>query len=107
MLREMAHRVPREFRFKEQRNARVFVCDRVVSGGAILYVSHDEDGDWQFLCGAEHGEAFPEDPGHVGCLECVVAGDESLNEIAGLPSGGVAMRDATTSAWEILTPDDD
>ncbi len=33
-------------------------CVHVLERGApILLVSHDDDGDWQFLCKAEHSEA--------------------------------------------------
>ena len=96
----MAHRFPREFRFTEERQLMVFVCKKVHDGAPILYVSHDEEGDWQFLCGGQHGEEAPEDPGLVHCLECTVAGDESVNEVADLEQGAVAFRDSHGGPWE-------
>lgn len=50
------HRIANRFEFDEARTARVYVCDRVAGGTAILLVAHDSDGDWQFLCDGDHGD---------------------------------------------------
>ena len=73
-----------EFRFSEPENLGVFMCDNVrLRGSPILHVSHDEDGDWQFLCGGEHDREGADGLGIV-CLREVVDGDRSLNELAEL-----------------------
>jgi hypothetical protein len=61
-----------EFRFSEPENLGVFVCDNVrLHGMPILYVSHDEEGDWQFLCGGTHEEGG-HDGGALVCLREIV-----------------------------------
>lgn len=90
-----------EFRFRHPKNLAVFVCDNVrLRGMPILHVSHDEDGDWQFLCGREHPEGG-DDRAAVVCLEDVVGGDESLNELAELCPLRQATREAPGGQWEI------
>lgn len=92
------HRVPDRFAFDAPRHTAVFVCRRVREGAPILHVSHDDDGDWQFLCGGDHGEAAG-DPASLACLECTVARDASLNELADLPQGYSAGRERPGAAW--------
>lgn len=71
-------------------NTAVFVCSDVFSGARpILRVSHDHDGDWQFLCGYEHSEVLPK----IECLGCVVKADQSLLPLADLPAGWGAERE--------------
>jgi hypothetical protein len=43
------------YRFTEAQNAAVFICHRVKEGHPILFVSHDDQGGWQFLCGEAEG----------------------------------------------------
>jgi hypothetical protein len=43
----------------------------------------DSDGDWQFLCGGDHEDTVT-DSALMRCLGCMVAGDLTLNDIAGL-----------------------
>jgi hypothetical protein len=50
------HLVADRFEFDEARNTMVFVCARVRDGAPVLWVSHDENGDWQFLCGGDHSD---------------------------------------------------
>lgn len=89
------------FRFKEPKNLAVFVCDNVrLRGMPILHVSHDQEGDWQFLCGGEHDEDGA-DGAAIACLEEVVTLDDSLNELAGLCRLGDARRDRTGAPWKI------
>src|SRR5947209_249261 len=43
---------PAIWRFQEGSNRAVFTTKSVIHDGLpILFVSHDSDGDWQFLCG--------------------------------------------------------
>ena len=71
---------------------------RVLEDGApILMVSHDaDDGGWQFLCGTTND---PKD-GRIVCLADIVSSDPSVCEVADLPVGWVAFRDAIGSPWK-------
>jgi hypothetical protein len=87
------HKRAARFDFTDDPQSYVFVCDRVVQGAPILFVSHDDEGDWQFLCGGDHSNPDV-DPAGVGCLECTVADDLTLNEVADLPYCWSAAREA-------------
>lgn len=88
-----------EFRFSQPKNLAVFVCDNVrLRGMPILYVSHDEEGDWQFLCGGQHEDDGPDD-GALVCLHEVVERDQSLNELAEMCPLSVAQRDRLGDPW--------
>jgi len=65
-------------------------------GFPVLYVSHDHDGDWQFL------DATTDAPGErvLLCLGCVYERDASLSEVADLPSGWGAFRPSIGAPWE-------
>ena len=89
-----------EYRFQEPRNTRAIVCTHVLDESKpILMVSHDADGDWQFLCGDEgHTDAKE---AKVVSLESVVVRDVSLNELATMCTAHVARREAVGGAWSI------
>jgi hypothetical protein len=88
------HLTAERFDFKLARNTGIFVCRRVMEGAPVLHVSHDKDGDWQFLCGGDqHGEGGS-DHAAIQCLECTLARDPSLNELADLCGDWSADRDA-------------
>ena len=54
----------------------VFVCDNVhVHGRPILFVSHESDGSWQFLCGGQHDDDSS-DGVALACWEHAIALDE-------------------------------
>jgi hypothetical protein len=90
-----------KFQFREPENLAVFVCDNVrLHGMPILHVSHDEEGDWQFLCGGDRGDDG-EDGAAILCLSEVVAGDESLNELSTLCRLGEARRERPGAPWKI------
>ena len=62
----------------------------------ILLVTHDaEDGAWQFLCGTTNDSS---DARVVG-LNTVLQLDPSLAELADLPPGWRAWRDAPGEPW--------
>ena len=88
------------FAFKQSPNTAVFLCAHVARGAPVLYVSHDADGDWQFLCGGDHGEATNESP-VLSCLRDIVTRDPSLNELASVCSNHFAERVTATSAWKV------
>ena len=81
--------------FADVEDTASFTCVHVLDGSPILRVSHDEDGDWQFLCGELHDTA----DGRVVCLACTVVRDQSLIELADLPLGWGADRDDPDLPW--------
>ena len=86
-------------RFEETETFEVFVCQRVANQGAdILYVSHDESGDWEFLCGDGHTEDGADGAAKLTLKE-VLERDPSLEEVAHLPRHGSAERDAPGAPW--------
>src|ERR1700760_4903149 len=68
----------------------------IEEGHPVLLVTHDEDGDWQILCGTTNETA----DGCVVCLGCAFERDRSIGELADLPRGWRAWRGSTTSPWQ-------
>ena len=62
----------------------------------VLQVSHDHDGDWQFL------DATTDEPGEclLLCFGCVYERDATLAEISDLPLGWSAFREKVGAEWE-------
>ena len=88
------------FEFTDPPNTQAFICRHVAAGQPVLYVSHDEDGDWQFLCGRIHDFARGERPMLV-CLEDAVRLDPGLNALAGLCTSHHAERTSPSARWSI------
>jgi hypothetical protein len=85
------------FRFSEPENTACFSCDHVVSGQKpILYVSHDAEGDWQFLCG---GDDHTEANAKVISLKEVTMIDPSVNDLYEMPQGVAAGREQVGAKW--------
>jgi hypothetical protein len=83
--------------FSEPANRAAFTTIRVLREGyPVLLVSHDQDGDWQFLCGTTNDTAHAA----VVCLGCAYERDRSVGPLADLPLGWHARRDSADSAWE-------
>jgi len=83
--------------FQEAKSAAVITLKRIIDGSQpILYVVHDEDGDWQFLDGGDVEEA---DAATVS-LENILQRDASLRSLADLPTGWAAERDAADQPWK-------
>jgi len=83
--------------FPDAVNTAVYATARVAHQGfPVLQVSHDEDGDWQFLDASsdELGECV------LLCLGCVVERDPTLTEISDLPRGWGAFRPEPEASWE-------
>lgn len=84
--------------FAEARNLGVFTTSKVLyEHHPILYVTHDEDGSWQFLCGTTNNA----DDLKLVCLKDIVELDRSVNGVADLPIGCTAWRDAGGEVWQI------
>lgn len=84
--------------FRASPSTRVLTCVRVRDGASILHVSHDEDGDWQFLCGGEHPEGGADGP-VTSCLGCVLEGDPSLIQLGELCTNWDASRSSRGEPW--------
>lgn len=87
-----------KFPFDYAPNTYCFTCCHVLEDNKpILYVSHDEDGCWQFLC----GQAHTEEEARVVSLEEIVTLDKAMGKLAKLECGEFAERDTNTSKWII------
>ena len=86
------------FDFKDPPNTAAFICRHVAAGDPVLYVSHDEDGDWQFLCGRTHDADAGESPLLV-CLADAVRRDPGLNSLASLCRDHHAERASASAPW--------
>jgi hypothetical protein len=83
--------------FHDAENTAVITLTRIVDGSQpILYVVHDEDGDWQFLDG---GDVSEEDAATVS-LRNVCERDPSIKSLADLPLGWAAERVAVDQEWQ-------
>ncbi|HEX3264261.1 MAG TPA: hypothetical protein VHR16_01215 [Candidatus Limnocylindrales bacterium] len=85
-----------EWPFDQARNAAALTCRSILEGAPILHVSHDvEDGGWQFL----DGNDADEDQARVIGMGTAVGLDASLLQVADLPVGWVAWRQAVGEPW--------
>jgi len=85
------------WKFPDSPHTGAYLSNTVDAGEeAVTYVSHDSDGDWQFL-----GDKMNEggDP-VLSCLHHPVDRDRSLEELHDLPLGWYATRETPTSSWE-------
>lgn len=87
------------FRFKEAPNTAAFTCRHVIAGSPILYVSHDKEGDWQFLCG--QGSHSSEDGLVVG-IGHMAERDPTVNELAKMCTGHHAERVTKEAQWTVI-----
>jgi hypothetical protein len=95
------HPAAPDFRFDLDRHTAVLVCTHFFDDGQpLVRVSHDSDGDWQFLCGADHSQCSAEEAKMV-CLEHVVAREPSVNGLAGMCTSHSATRASPAAEWEI------
>jgi hypothetical protein len=84
--------------FADPENIGVITLRDITEGKTrILFVTHDaEDGMWQFLAGRDNPD--PTDAALV-CLRHVYELDPSVGELADLPYGWRAWRDAADQSW--------
>ena len=68
---------------------------------AILKVTHDDDGIWQFLDGSSE---LNEDDAVVVSVGTMLNIDPSIKEILSLPMGSKAFRRDKDSTWIITNP---
>lgn len=85
------------FPFSEEPDTAVFTCCHVLLGERpVLYVSHDEDGYWQFLCGEDHEESDAK----LVSLHSIYLLDNSLGQLAELECCHSAERDSADDEWK-------
>ncbi len=86
-----------EFKFKDSETTACIVCDHVFSKERpILYVAHDGEGDWQFLCGQkDHTEANAK----VISLKHVTELDHTVNDLHEMPINVGAERSSIKEKW--------
>ena len=86
------------FPFADAPNTACFTCRHVLEEHKpILYVSHDEDGYWQFLCGGSHKE----EDARVVSLASILNIDETMGDLAGLDYGECAEAEDAASDWMV------
>ena len=89
----------RNKKFKDDLNTAVFCLRQIVfEGHPILIVSHDRDGDWQFL---NPNIPTSEANGCLVGLDEIIDHDPTVVEVADLPVGKRATRRDSTSQWEV------
>ena len=91
------------FKFREDRKLGVYTTRQVLEGPPILRVSHEMDGDWQFLCDTTTDVADLK----IVCLEHLIERDSSINELFQLKYGWTAWRDTVEGDWEIWEDSDE
>lgn len=85
-----------DFMFQEEKNLGVFTTRQVLEGKPILYVYHDEEGDWQF-----HSEDEPlEEDVRLVALTAIVGIDPGIVALHQLAYGERAWRASAADEWE-------
>jgi hypothetical protein len=83
--------------FTEPKNLAVFTTAKILSRiDAILYVLHDDEGDWQFHSGNDVCEDEPK----IVTLSEIVELDSSVLILADLPIGAFATRKNKDECWQ-------
>lgn len=85
------------FRFKASENTACFTCDHVLSRERpILYVSHDGEGDWHFLCGDDD---HTEKNARIISLKQATELDQTINDLFEMPLNTGADRKTVKDKW--------
>ncbi len=88
----------KKFPFEDSPNTACFTCCHVLNENKpILYVSHDEDGYWQFLCGGQHTES----DARIVSLADILEIDTSIADLAQLDYGKYAEAVDAMSDWVV------
>lgn len=85
-----------DFKFYKDRKLCVFTSKQVLEGNPILYVYHDNNGDWQFHSSDDIGDDDPK----VVYLEDIVKLDSDMNVLYDLKPGWCASRENKKAKWE-------
>jgi hypothetical protein len=88
--------MPEHWPFEDPENLAVITLKRILAKERpILLVSHDEDGDWQFL----DGQDVSEEDAAVVSLRKITMLDPGIIELADLPLGWRATRGSPNGLW--------
>jgi hypothetical protein len=88
--------MPERWPFDDPENLAVITLKQILAREqAILLVTHDEDGDWQFL----DGQSVSEEDAAVVSLRNMTRLDPSIDELANLPRGWRASRRSPDGLW--------
>ena len=86
-----------DWAFDQGPNVAAITVRAVLDGDPILHVAHDEDDHgWQFL----DGRSVDTDEARVIGMAEAVAIDSSVRELADLPPGWIAWREAPGRPWQ-------
>lgn len=86
------------YKFKEEENTACIVCEHILNKERpILFVAHDEDGGWQFMCGADD---HTEKDVKVISLKQATDIDQSINELFEMPINVGAERESIDDKWK-------
>ena len=89
----------KKHKFKESKNQAVFTCCHIIEENKpILYVKHDNEGDWQFLCGDNHTT----EDARVIALQEIIDIDPSVSNVSNLKRGQIAVRESKENEWKLL-----
>ncbi len=85
-----------DFKFREEKNLGVITMKQFLEEGKdILYVEHDDEGDWTFLTGDELSSS----DARLVSLETIINTDNSINELFNLDYGEFASRASIKDKW--------
>ncbi|RBL88215.1 DUF4262 domain-containing protein [Chitinophaga flava] len=85
-----------DFMFQEEKNLAVFTSRQILEGSPILYIYHDEDGDWQFL----NEEETKEQDVRIVALSEIAKIDPGIKELHLLSYGQRAWRASPKDKWQ-------
>lgn len=89
----------KKHKFGESKNQAVFTCFHIIEENKpILYVKHDTEGDWQFLCGSTHATS----DARIIALQEILNIDPSVSKVSNLKCGQTAVRESKESEWQLL-----
>lgn len=92
-----------EFKFREAKNLAAFTTKQWLNEQKpILYVTHDNEGDWLFLT-----EEHAQEDIVIVALEQLIRKDKTLNEVFDLEYGEEAERKFIGGDWERTQTEDD
>lgn len=78
-------------------NSPAYSTINVVSNGSpILTITHDLEGDWQFLC----GETVDTQDMSIICFGCLYELHPWIGNFSDLPLGWIMWRDEESAAWQ-------
>ena len=89
-------RYNKNFPFNDMPNTLCFTCCHVLDNNKpILYISRDEDGCWQFLCGQNHSQG----DARVVSLSEIMSIDKTILKLADLQCGEYAQYKEDYRKW--------